>query len=556
MQIGPSPQPTLPSASADPSARAARIAQRRDEYRYDFSYHGVCAIASLPLREEFSPAYIAKGAEVSTRLGSNRAAAVVEKAPLGVGSALGVESDPYARWKRMFPLLDEPASVSRWTHDWHFAWQRLAGSAPILLARDQGFASSIAIDPAVIRAALGRDATLASLAAEQRLFTADYALFDGVPGGETDGARKYLFAPKVLFVADANVAGGLAPLAIQCDRRGGASSLYTPADNDWGLAKFAAQVAEANYQGVLVHMGYCHEVIQRFVLAMHRQLSEEHPLAVLLAPHCEFTLAVNHVARTSVLAPDKTQDRLLAPALESQLALLVEGVRALDIDSLDPRIEFARRGVDASSALREYPFRDDGLLVWDAIERFVRGYVTTYYTSDDAVRADGELAAFVREVGADDGGRLPNMFARFEVKTIDALVALFARIVFRATAFHAAINNENYDQIAFAPAASTASFAGLPPRKTESASFLRSMLPPDDLCFEAISATWQVLALAMNRLGEYPSKHFVDPRVEPLVDAFRAELAAIEAKVSERNSARPMPYVRLLPSRINASITA
>lgn len=556
MKIAPSSQPTLPSASGDPTARAERIARSRDEYRYDFSYHGVCAIASLPLREEFSPAYIAKGAEISARLQSNRAAAAVGEAPVALASALGAARDPYARWAKMFPLLDEPTSVSRWTSDWHFAWQRLAGSAPILLARDAGFASSITVDSAVIRAVLGRDATLEALAAEQRLFTADYALFDGVVGGRTDGAQKYLFAPRVLFVSDPSVRGGLAPLAIQCDRRGGAASVYTLADKDWALAKFAAQVAEANYQGVLVHMGYCHEVIQRFVLAMHRQLSDEHPLAVLLAPHCEFTLAVNHVARTSVLAPGKTQDRLLAPALESQLALLVEGVRALDIDSLDPTIEFARRGVDGASSLREYPFRDDGLLVWRAIERFVRGYVTTYYTSDESVASDAELAAFVREVGADDGGRLPNMFARFEVKTIDALVALFARVIFRATAFHAAINNENYDQIGFAPAASTASFAGLPPRQTESDSFLRSMLPPDDLCFESISATWQVLALAMNRLGQYPSRHFVDPRVGPLVEAFGAELASIEAEISQRNSSRPMAYVRLLPSRINASITA
>ena len=42
--------------------------------------------------------------------------------------------------------------------------------------------------------------------------------------------------------------------------------------------------------------------------------------------------------------------------------------------------DIVARGVGADSALGDYPYRDDGLLVWNAIESWAKAYVRTYYS--------------------------------------------------------------------------------------------------------------------------------------------------------------------------------
>ncbi len=546
-----SAQPTLPQHASDAAARADRLARARDDYAYDFSYANLCFVRSLPLREMFPPRYLAQGAEVTIKLQANRAAAKLE-------SWVAKDGRPIDSWAKMFPLLPAPLAMAHWREDWCFAWQRLAGPTPNALRRLDALPEALPVTDADLRRVLGTErASIADALASHRLFVTDYALFDGAPTGVTDGHAKFLWAPIVLFCVDASFPGKLRPLAIQvAGHAGRRATLYYPGDRDWMLARTAANVADENLQGVLVHLGWCHMVIERFILAAHRQLSEDHPLFVLLAPHFETTLAVNQVARKSVVSPGGVQDRLLAPTIEAQTDILDRSVATLDLASLDPTIDYARRGVGDAGVLLEYPFRDDALPIWSALRTFVESYVRLYYPSDADVSGDAELEAFVREVGAADGGRLPTMVSGVAPATVADVVDLIARIVFRATAYHATINNSNYDWAAFVPSMPTAGASVLPDRATASDADLYALLPPAEIGWETITATFQVANLHVNWLGKYDPGHFVDPRVAPLVAAFQADLGAIEAATAARNASRPLPYTFLLPSRITASINA
>jgi arachidonate 15-lipoxygenase len=534
--------PSLPSQAPDPDARGRAIAAAREAYAYDFSYHGVNFVAELPRAEKFPAHYVAKGTEVAARIQANAVAARIR---LHGREAVG-------DYEGMFPLLPDPLARGRWQDDATFGWQRLAGPAPVLLTRAERLPSCIRIGDDHLRRVLRDDAITVSRALTAgRLFLVDHAMFEGVAAGTTDGKQKYLWAPVSLYYADRS---GLVPVAIQTGgHRGGPSTLYGPADPGWLLARTTVQVADENLQGVLVHMGWCHVVTQAFILAAHRQLSADHPLSRLLMPHFEFTLDVNDVARKSVVNPGGVQDRLLAPPIADQMRLLMDSVRDLDNASLDPTIDFTRRGVLDREALPHYPPRDDGLPLWDAEKQLVRDYVALWYRTDADVAGDAELQAFVREVGTD--GRLPRLVEGVTPRTPEDVTTLVTRILYRATAYHATINDSSYDWVGLAPNMPTAAFGPLPPKGT-GADALRSMLPAPELAYEAIDATYNVAALHVNHLGDYPRDAFGDPRVDPLIASFRERLATIEAETEQRNTARPVPYLYLLPSRMTRSINA
>ena len=58
---------------------------------------------------------------------------------------------------------------------------------------------------------------------------------------------------------------------------------------------------------------------------------------------------------------------------------------------------FACRGfLDGKGGLRikDYPYAEDGLLLWGALKEYFEAYVELYYTTDEAVQNDRWLQAW------------------------------------------------------------------------------------------------------------------------------------------------------------------
>lgn len=577
--------PVLPQNDPDPDGRAATLATARSEYRYDYGYQGLCFTRDLPARERFDRPYLEQGAKASLALKANdaiasvrrRAGEVTEGVEAIVSGVLSGDLGHPAReavadlrasgdtarvgsldeYDAMFQTLREPAAKAVWREDWAFAWQRIAGAVPTLIRRVDAPLDHLGVTDAHVAAALGDGVTLDAARGEGRLFVCDYRRFDGIPGGRyppTDpgGVPKHVQAPIALFYASAD--RGLRPVAIQCGQTPDAP-IHTPSDGlRWGLAKTVVQVADANLEGVVVHFGYCHLIVQRFVLAARRQLSARHPLLALLAPHFRYTLAANDFSREDLVTPDGTQDRVLAPALEATLAVLRESIREVELDDLDPLVAAERAGVDDLDVLPVHPFRDDQRLLFEATRRWIDAYLSLYYATDADVAADVELRAFVDEIGSPDGGRLRRLVSAGPPATRAGLVDLVARVVHRAATYHAAINYNWYDWMAYVPNMPAA--ASIPmPRLDQPVdeSTLLAMMPPRSLGFEQLAQVWSVDSIHVEMLGDYP-QGFADPRVAPHLERFRAELREAEATIDARNTERRLAYPCLKPSRVTASI--
>jgi arachidonate 15-lipoxygenase len=463
-----------------------------------------------------------------------------------------------------FSLLQPPSVASNYETDLIFARMRLAGPNPVLLQGIDALPEKFPVTDAQFQSVMGPDDTLARAGQEGRLYLLDYAVFQGIPTGQTSGGQKYIEAPLALFAVPAASQSDrkLRPVAIQCSQTPGRSNpIFTPTDGTtWSLARLHVQVADGNYHELISHLGLTHLVLEEFTLSTYRQLAPEHPLYRLLTPHFQGTLAINNAAETSLIAPGGPVDQLLAGEITASTQVSIQAVANLSINqTFLPRALAARRVEDASK-LPDYPYRDDGLLLWNDIRAWVSEYLAIYYNDDAAVRSDYELQGWVTELSSPEAGKLKDVGEKGGgIQTFEYLVDLVTYVIFTASAQHAAVNFPQRTVMSFTPALPLAAYAPAPTSVEEElpASAELTHLPPLQMAFLQQAVTFGLGNVYFTRLGGYDTylrePWFSDARVWPALEVFQKRLRATEQEIGRRNLSR-IPYETLLPTAIPQSI--
>jgi arachidonate 15-lipoxygenase len=437
--------------------------------------------------------------------------------------------------------------------------------------------------------------TLHQAITQQRLYVCDYTGLVGAKSDKLNGEQRYLAAPIALFywnptpppgyppigasgVAGSGQPGVMQPVAIQLAQEfdAEAAPIFTPNDcaqaNDpslykWKIAKYIVNVICAIQHESVAHLGECHMTVEPMVVASHRQLAEQHPLLKLLTPHFRFTININDSALHSLIIPGGVVATTVCPAIESTLQMVAAAHEAWRWDDNCPNNVFELRGVEK---LPSFPFRDDTLLIWSAIKKFVGGYLRVYYADDAAVANDQELQAWVHELtsplyaglkGLRGLSATGNPNRPWRLDSLDYLIEMVAHIIYIAGPQHAAVNYAQYPLMTYMPSVSGAIYSAPPTTSLSLASSedCLAWYPPLDVSLYTLSFEYLLSAIQFDTFGHYDTDprrpYFTDPRVGDLVADFKDELALIEIEVRQRNRLRPMPYEFQLPSRIPNSIS-
>lgn len=460
-------------------------------------------------------------------------------------------------YNQVFQFISLPAVSQNFREDSEFAAMRVAGPNPLTIERMKTPDERLPITDEQYQAVIGTQDTLDAALADGRLYLADYSAFDGAENGSFPAGQKFNYAPLALFAVPPD-GRSLVPVAIQCGPRPGPDNpIFLPHNGDnWFMAKTLVQVADTNVHQAASHLGRTHLFIEPFVIATHNQLSPTHPLFLLLTPHFEGTLAINEGA-LSLLASRGLVDLLLASSIDQSRLFAVKAAQSYQQNlntSMLPQT-LAQRGVDDASRLPDYPYRDDALLLWGAINQWVENYVNHYYASDAAVQADTELQNWVTDLVAHDGGRLNNIGAANRISQRTELVDLITLICFTASAQHAAVNFSQAPLMSYVPAAPPAGYSPLSSLTQEGFSeneFLK-FLPPLEIAQALLDILYLLSSVYYTRLGDYGNDYFTDPVIQNHLAEFQQELIKIEDEINERNKTRT-PYEFLLPSKIPQSI--
>lgn len=491
---------------------------------------------------------------------------------------------------RSRPLVSRIHERHNGLSDREFARQRLAGQNPMALRQlqqaDQALLQVWAEKQAEQAKATDSSVDLIQAAAEKRLFVADYPLLQQITPADLQSGR-YVGSPIALFY---RAATGLEPVLIQVEP----GRLATPTQMDadrWMQAKLFVQTADVTYHELIVHLCDTHLAMEAFAIATPRQLPATHPIYRLLRPHFRFLLAINTRGNTILLGEGAAIDKLMAPTRAASLGLINQAYRERSFQDYALPTVITQRGVE-SDVLPEFPYRDDALLLWEAIAHYVTRYLQRYYPDDRAVQQDPYLQAWAAELGAPLDSRpstefppaptwlpsewlqqtrlnpdplptyprVPNFPPTTGVEaqvgsltSLQQLIDIATQVIFTCGPQHAAVNFGQFDYVGYAPNAPLALYS-----RPDTASSFRQLLPAADQDLAQMELAFALSGIRWGTLGSSELMHFVDAGDRQTLAHFQADLAAIELKINARNQQRlaesGVEYPYLLPSQIPNSI--
>jgi len=460
--------------------------------------------------------------------------------------------------------------------DHEFARQRLAGANPTVIRRiqatDQGLIQSLATQ--LYKLANNGNIDLIKAAGENRLFVADYPLLKDLQVTDLQ-LGKYVGSPTALFYRTDK---GLEPVLIEVEK----GRVVTPAisggeADDWMRAKLYVQTADATHHQLIAHGTYTHLAMEALAVATPRQLPYNHPVYQLLSPHFQFLIAINNRGNSILSAIDN----LIAPTLQTSQRLMSKAYREKSFWYYSLLNDIELRGIEPKF-LADFPYRDDALLLWEAIAKYVTRFLQLYYPDDKAVQQDPFLQAWTEELAAPlntrpksdfpqvpawlpkelvaESGIIPQELPAYpripgftKIGSLQQLIDIATITIFTCGPQHAALNFSQFDYLSYVPNAPFANYS-----RPETPASLEEFLPPIDQDFLQMQLTSALSGINWGNLGSSNLIQFAQKSDYQILTQFQNDLSLIEGTIKGRNQQRftdsGVIYPYLLPSRIPNSI--
>ncbi|MFM7406754.1 MAG: lipoxygenase family protein [Cuspidothrix sp.] len=441
--------------------------------------------------------------------------------------------------------------------------QRLAGANPTVIRRvqtnDQGLIQSLATQ--TYKLANNGNIDLIKTAGENRLFVADYPLLKDLKVTDLQPG-KYVGSPVALFYRHDH---RLEPILIEVEK----GRVVTPevmgsAADDWMRAKLYVQTADATHHELIAHLTYTHLAMEALAIATPRQLPYNHPVYQLLSPHFKFLIAINNRGNSILLAEGGAIDNLIALTLETSIKLMSRAYREKSFWYYSLLNDIELRGVEPKF-LPDFPYRDDALLLWEAIAKYVSRFLQRYYPDDKAVQQDTYLQAWAEELGAPlntrpksdfpqvpawlpkelvaESGILPSELPAYprvpgftKIGSLQQLIDIATITIFTCGPQHAALNFSQFDYMTYVPNAPLSNYS-YPDTPTN----LEELLPPTDQDLAQMELTTALTGINWGRLGSsdlIQFHHKTDSealrRNRQILTQFQNDLSLIENTIKGR----------------------
>ncbi|KAK1426304.1 hypothetical protein QVD17_14975 [Tagetes erecta] len=481
-------------------------------------------------------------------------------------------------------LFETPAMIDRdkfgWMRDHEFARQMLAGLNPlsITLVKEWPLVSKLdpkvygppesAITKEIVEEQIRGSLTLEEALENKKLYILDYHdIFLPYVNKVRDikNFRTTLYGSRTLLYLTPN--GTLRPLAIELvvpPREGKPQwkQVFTPSWDAtsmwlWKLAKVHVTAHDSGYHQLVSHWLRTHCCTEPYIIATNRQLSKMHPIHNLLHPHFRYTMEINALARELLINANGVIEGGFTPGMySSEISAVIYGQKwRFDQEALPA--DLIARGLaveDPDSphglklSIEDYPYANDGLLLWDIIKQWVTDYVNHYYPDPKHVVSDDELQAWwteIRTVGHGDKKDEPWWPV---LKTPQDLIGILTTIIWVASGHHAAVNFGQYDYAGYVPNRCTIARVKMPSEDPTADEWEEFKRRPEDALLSTFPSQVQaskIMAVLDVLSNHSPDEEYIGANLElpfeanPIIQAayerFGGRLKELEGIIDERN---------------------
>ncbi|XP_051734227.1 polyunsaturated fatty acid lipoxygenase ALOX15B-like [Ctenopharyngodon idella] len=441
-----------------------------------------------------------------------------------------------------------------WDEDKFFGYQFLNGLNPMMIQRCSKLPANFLVTDDMVKDSL-RGSSLEQEMKKGNIFLSDYNMLDGLVGNVVSGRQQYLTAPLVLLYC--NPHGMMLPIAIQLRQKPSKENpIFLPTDSkaDWKLAKIYVRNAEFAVHEVDFHLLRTHLLAEVFAMTTLRNLPSPHPLYKLLFPHIRYTFQINIMARTDLISKDGAITLYAGVGGESLVKLMKRATASLTYSALCLPDNISERGLEN---VPHYYYRDDGMKLWNIINKFVGAILSHYYQGDARVQKDTELQRWISEIfthgflGRDDSG-IPSSF-----QTVTELVKFVTMVIFTSSAQHAAVNNGQFDFGGWMPNYPTA--LRKPPPKVKGQTTEDTILETLPDVSTTVNGMAVLRLLTKDSADHYPLGHFPENLYDEdvpykLIKDFQKDLRELSDLIEERNKKLELPYIYLNPKNVDNSV--
>jgi arachidonate 15-lipoxygenase len=554
------PTLTLPQFDQDKKERDEQLERMRMKYAYSLTYNGqIATINELPKCEKPGAYYYFKA--LSNALGLLPSLPGVLWKTLKHG-LLGV---PFKRVEDyiffgLSPFPDPKLRTDLW-NDKYMAHQCVAGANPVMV---EGVNANNPL-PKQFKLAQAKlsisHEELSEALINDRLYMVNLDMLKTLQGdlGTVDGHKKYATTPIALYYLQDD--GDLRPLAIQLDATADTSDdnpIITPAEgNKWKLARTCFMAADGAVHDLWTHAVQIHYVMEAIILVTYGQLSQKHPLLALIDPHLQHTLNLNSQPLYERGKNGKVPGygEMFPPNNDTLVKFMGEGMRQFKFRERALPNDLKRRHVENDQL--NYPYRDEGLPMWNAIQKFTREYVDVYYKTDQYVLEDKELQAWAKALGgerANGACGLEDFPTEFTTK--QEVAEIFGQIIFTATAHHSSVHFPQYPYSQFVPNMPNAIYQSpteLLKKELDQAQLMQ-LFPPFKKAFYQ-SFIYYAVNFKVSRIGAYPIKMFC-PAAVSVIEQYQQSLKQVSKEHREKYRSADKKYPYMDPKNIPNSVSS
>ncbi|CAB4012276.1 allene oxide synthase-lipoxygenase -like [Paramuricea clavata] len=343
--------------------------------------------------------------------------------------------------------------------------------------------------------------------------------------------------------------------------------------NYW-LAKFVVEIRKRDEPGqfyppnslyqlccgmcvMISHLLRCHLMMEPTAVASWRNLSSVHPVWKLLYPHTKGIMAINTLGRNKLIPEGGAANKVLSIGGGGHVTLMQKYYRSVSFDSYDLVKDLTDRGV---KYLRKFHYKNDALLLWNAIQQFVQDIIYIYYNDKKQVLKDNEIQDWIRDLhdnGYKFGGKSVDKKVPKSFTNRKDLINFLTKVIFTCSCQHAAVNFFQMATYGFHPNSPTLMRQPAPTKRGEADSAaIMATLANKHQAGTMISIVNALTTIYPTELflGDYADNLFGDASARVALAKFKSKLDEITEKIKKRNEGMVAPYTWLLPERIPNSI--